>query len=100
METNLEVGEIKTKVNTLETKVDGIETRVGVIETRLGTIEGDLAAMRIDYAGLHNQLIDTQRDFRNKLTRRIDLVLETLVDTHEGMRDSDDRLTRLESKLA
>ncbi len=128
MDTALEVGEIKKKVGVIETKVDTlekkfdtletkvetlekkvdtietsvgrIETRVDTIETRLGNVEGDLAAMRVDYAGLHDQLIESQRDFKVKITRRIDLVLETLVDTRDEMRNSDERLTRLESKLA
>jgi len=68
LETQLEVGGLKSKVEAIETKVE--------------------------------QLVESQRDFKIKLTRRIDLVLETLVDTREGMRDADERLTRLESKLA
>jgi chromosome segregation ATPase len=82
MKTQLEVGEIKGKVGTIETKVE--------------TIEADLAGLRSDYTSL----LDNQRDFKNKITRRIDLVLETLVDTRENIRDSDARLSQLESKLA
>ena len=107
METQLEVGEIKTKVNAietkvdrLETKVDRLETKVDAIEVRLDTVEGTLAGMRSDYANLHNQLVDTQRDFTVRMTRRVDLVLEVLVDTRADMRKSDERLTQLESKLA
>lgn len=135
MDTALEVGEVKKKVDLIETKFDTLETRfdtletrfdaletrsdtletkfdtldkkfdtldkkVDTIEKRLGNVEGDLAALRVDYAGLHDELIESQRDFKVKITRRIDLVLETLVDTRGEMRNPDERLTRLESKLA
>lgn len=100
MDTGLEVGEIKSKVSVIEHKVEGIETKVEGIETRLGTVEGVVAGLRSDYGNLGNELLENQRDFKVKIARRIDLVLETLVDTHESMRNSDERLTRLESKLA
>jgi hypothetical protein len=80
--TNQEIGEIKSTV--------------GRIENRLATVEGELAALRSDYAS-H---LENQREFQVKIARRIDLVLETLVDTRENMRNSDALLSQLESKLA
>jgi chromosome segregation ATPase len=80
--TNQEVGEVKSKI--------------GAIENTLATVEGEIAALRTDYAS-H---LENQKDFKVKIARRIDLVLETLVDTRENMRDSDARLSQLESKLA
>lgn len=107
METGLEVGELKikvaaieTKVDAIETKVDAIETKVETIESKVGTLEGDVAALKNDYGNLHNELIESQRDFKVKLMRRIDLMLEVMVDNHNGLREADERLTRLESKLA
>lgn len=97
METGLEVGELKTKVGVIETKVDGIETR---IETGLSVLEREVGGMRGDYSALRSELVETQRDFQMKLTRRLDLVLTTLVDNRDGLRDADERLTKLESKLA
>jgi chromosome segregation ATPase len=92
-QTNLEVGEIKTRVA-------AIETKVGAIETKIGTLEGEVAGVRADYGNLHNELIESQRDFKVKLMRRVDVVLEVMVDTRNGLREADERLTRLESKLA
>ena len=80
--TNLEVGEIKSKVE--------------AIENRLAIVEVEVVGLRSVYASL----LENQRDFKVKIARRIDLVLETLVDTRENMRDSDARLSQLESKLA
>lgn len=90
------VDKIEPSVASIETKVAAIETSVATIENKLGTVDGDVAAIRSDYSSL----LESQRDFKIKIARRIDLVLETLVDTHENMRDSDARLSQLESKLA
>jgi chromosome segregation ATPase len=121
METGLEVGELTTKVGVIETKVEAIESKVGVIETKVGTIEtkvgvietkveaietkmgsleGDITSLKNDYGNLYHELVESQRDFNLKLTRRIDLVLEVMVDNHHGVREADERLRRLESKLA
>jgi chromosome segregation ATPase len=72
------------------------DQEVGEIKSRLATIEGEVAGLRSDYAS-H---LENLRDFKVKIARRIDLVLETLVDTRENLRDSDARLSQLESKLA
>jgi len=100
LETRLEVGDLKKHLGAVETKVDSVETKTHAIETRLGTVEAEVMGLRRDYAGLRGELVETQRDFKMKLTRRLDLVLTTLVDTREGMREADERLTQLESKLA
>ena len=114
VETGLEVGELKTKVEAIETKVgvietkveaietkvDVIESKVDVIESRVGSLERDVAALKNDYSNLHNELVESQRDFKVKLPRRIDLVLEVMIDNRDGWRAADERLNRLESKLA
>jgi len=107
VETGLEVGELKTKVEAIETKVgvietkvEAIETKVDVIESRVGSLERDVAALKNDYSNLHNELVESQRDFKVKLPRRIDLVLEVMIDNRDGWRAADERLNRLESKLA
>src|SRR4030095_13423163 len=100
METGLEVGELKPKIDLIESKVDLIESKVDVIDSRVGSLERDLAALKNDYSNLHNELVESHRDFKVKLTRRIDLVLEVMIDNRDGWRAADERLTRLESKMA
>ena len=90
------VDSLETKVDSLDTKVDSLDTKVTTIQTRLAAVEADVAGLRSDYTGL----LENQRNFKVRIARRIDLVLETLVDTHENMRNSDARLSQLESKLA
>jgi chromosome segregation ATPase len=93
---DMKVDSLDIKVDSLGTKVDSLDTKVTTIETRLGAVEADVAGLRSDYTSL----LENQRNFKVKIARRIDLVLETLVDTHENMRNSDARLSQLESKLA
>ena len=86
MDVGLEMGEVKGKVN--------------VIENRLGVVESDVAAMRTDYASLRNHLESFKQELTHQLTRRLDLVLRTLVDQRDELRAAEDRITQLESKLA
>jgi chromosome segregation ATPase len=93
METGLEVGEVKNKVNAIEQRVEGIENKVGVIET-------EVAAMRTDYGGIRSEFEDLKRELVRQLTRRLDLVLKTMVDHRDDLRDAEERITQLETKLA
>jgi len=100
LETRLEVGDLKKQLSAVERKVDAVETKTHATETTLGTVEAEIVGLRRDYSSLRSELVETQRDFKMKLTRRLDLVLTSLVDTRDGMREADERLTQLESKLA
>ncbi len=93
MDVGLEMGEVKGKVGV-------IETQVNVIENRLGVVESEVAAMRTDYASLRNHLESFKQELTHQLTRRLDLVLRTLVDQRDELRAAEDRITQLESKLA
>jgi chromosome segregation ATPase len=86
LETHLEVGEVKNKVTGIEGKVTGIETRVGVIE-------GDVASIKANYA-------EMKRELKHQVNRRIDLILNFLLEERDDIRDAEDRIKQLESKLA
>jgi chromosome segregation ATPase len=93
METGLEVGEVKNKVNAIEKRVAGIENKVSVIET-------EVAGMRTDYGAIRDEFVDLKRELVRQLTRRLDLVLKTMVDHRDDLRDAEERITQLEAKLA
>jgi len=95
-----EISETRSEVAALAPKVAAIATKVDGLDERVGNLEGEVAGIRSDYGKLHNELIDSQRDFKGKITRRFDMVLELLVEMRNAWRDSDERLNRLESKLA
>jgi chromosome segregation ATPase len=100
METGLEVGEVKNKVNAIEQRVGVIENKVGVIENKVGVIENDVAGIRTDYGGIRSEFEDLKRELVRQLTRRLDLVLKTMVDHRDDLRDAEERITQLEAKLA
>lgn len=93
METGLEVGEVKNKVNAIEQRVEVIENKVSVIET-------EVAGMRTDYGGIRSEFEHLKRELVRQLTRRLDLVLKTMVDHRDDLRDAEERITQLETKLA
>lgn len=93
METGLEVGEVKNKVT-------AIEQRVEVIENKVGGIETEVAVMRTDYGAIRSEFEDLKRELVRQLTRRLDLVLKTMVDHRDDLRDAEERITQLEAKLA
>ena len=107
METGLEVGEVKNKVNAIEqrvgvieNKVEGIENKVEGIENKVSVIVTDVAGMRTDYGGIRSEFEDLKRELVRQLTRRLDLVLKTMVDHRDDLRDAEERITQLEIKLA
>ena len=93
MEMGLEMGEIKGKVGVIEGKVGVIEGKVAVIET-------DVAVMKTDYAGIRNELTDMKRELKHQVNKRLDLILEFLLEDREDIRDAEDRIRQLETKLA
>ena len=82
------------------TEISETRNEVGELSKRLGGLETKVDELRFDYVNLHSELVETQRDFKIKLTRRLDLLLEVFVDNRDEMRRADERLTRLESKLS
>jgi chromosome segregation ATPase len=93
MDTGLEVGEIKKGVGV-------IEGTVGVIESKVAVIETDVAAMKTDYAGIRNELTEMKRELKHQVNKRLDLVLEFLLEGRDDLRDAEERIKQLETKLA
>src|SRR6266481_767081 len=85
IEMDLEIGEINGKVG-------GIEGKVAVIET-------DVAALKTNYVDVKNELIDLRRE-KHQVNKRLDLILEFLLEDRGDIRDARDRINKLETKLA
>jgi chromosome segregation ATPase len=107
MKTGLEVGEIKTKVGAIETKVDTIGGKVGVIEGKVDTIEGkvqlienDIAVIKSDHKGIRNELIDVRREVKHNVKEQLALIFKLLLEDRDDIRDVEDKIRQLETKLA
>src|SRR5437868_10262572 len=90
METGLEVGELKTKV-------DGIETKVGVIETKVELLQNEIETIK---TSIRNELVDVRRALKHNVGDRLDMIHKVLLDNRDDIRDAEDRIRGLESKLA
>ncbi|MDX6384824.1 MAG: hypothetical protein QOK48_2397 [Blastocatellia bacterium] len=114
MEMGLEVGEIKSKVGviegkvgTIESKVDTIEGKVGVIEEKVDTIEGkvqlienDIAVIKSDHKGIRNELVDVRREVKHNVKEQLALIFKLLLEDRDDIRDVEDKIRQLETKLA
>ena len=100
METGLEIGEIKKKVGTIESNVGVIETKVAMIETEVAEVKTEVAGMKIGYAGIKNELTDVRRELRHDIKQKLDLILKFLLEDREDIRDAEDKIRQLETKLA
>jgi chromosome segregation ATPase len=107
METGLEIGEIKknvgvirTKVGVIETKVGVIETKVAVIETEVAEVKTEVASMKTGFAGIRNELTDVRRELRHDVKQKLDLILKFVIEDREDIRDAEDKIRQLETKLA
>jgi len=79
-----------------------LETRQDVVEvkSRVGVLETEVASMRIDYGAIRSEFEDLKRELIRQLSRRLDLVLKTMVDQRDDIRDAEDRIKQIETKLA
>jgi chromosome segregation ATPase len=79
-----------------------LETRQDVVEvkSRVGVVETEVASMRTDYGAIRSEFEDLKRELIRQLSRRLDLVLKTMVDQRDDIRDAEDRIKQLETKLA
>ena len=79
-----------------------LETRQDVVEvkSRVGVLETEVASMRTDYGAIRSEFEDLKRELIRQLSRRLDLVLKTMVDQRDDIRDAEDRIKQLETKLA
>ena len=79
-----------------------LETRQDVVEvkSRVGVLETEVASMRTDYGAIRSEFEDLKRELMRQLSRRLDLVLKTMVDQRDDLRDAEDRIKELELKLA
>ena len=104
METGLEVGEIKNKVGVIDTKMGVIETKVGVIETKVGVIETKVQALENELTAtktvIRNGLVDVRRELKHYVGTRLDMIHKLLMEDREDIRDAEERIRELETKLA
>ncbi len=114
MELGLEMGDVKSKVGVIEGKVGSIENKVGVIEGKVGSIESkvgviegkvqlletEIVIIKTDHKGIRNELVEIRREVKHGLKEKLDLITKFLLEDREDIRDAEERIRELESKIA
>jgi chromosome segregation ATPase len=100
MEMGLEVGEIKSKVGVIEGKVGVIEEKVDTIEGKVQLIENDIAVIKSDHKGIRNELVDVRREVKHNVKEQLALIFKLLLEDRDDIRDVEDKIRQLETKLA
>jgi chromosome segregation ATPase len=85
-ELSTKVSAIESKLNAVENKVEAVENRLTLLETKVGIMQLELAGMRRDYGGLHANLADTHIEFKNQLTRLLEVLFTFLEQTRDTIR--------------
>jgi len=77
--------------------VDVIETKVDVIETKVQALENELTATK---TVIRNGLVDVRRELKHYVGTRLDMIHKLLMEDREDIRDAEERIRELETKLA
>ena len=81
-------------------KIMEMDMEVGEIKTKCALIETEVVTMKTDYAGIRNELSAMKHDLKHQVNKRLDLILEFLLEGRSDLRDAEDRIKQLEMKLA
>ena len=108
-ETGKDVAEIKNRVAVIEIAVAGLATDVGdfALKSDVGTLKSDVATLKSDvgdlktgYGGIKNELVDIRREVRENIRQELSQILKFLIEDRQDIRDAEDRIRKLETKLA
>jgi len=93
MAMGLEMDEVKGKVGAIEGKIQLLEDDIGVMKTDIGVI-------KTDHKGIRNELVEIRREVKHGLKEKLDLITKFLLEDREDIRDAEERIRELESKIA
>lgn len=88
------------KIMEMDSEVSEIKAKVGVIGTKVTVIETDVAVMKTSYASIRNELTDVRRELRDDVKHQLQLIMKFLLEDRSDIRDVEDRIRQLETKLA
>jgi chromosome segregation ATPase len=95
-----EVTEVKNEVTGMKTELAGVKTELVDMKTEVAGMKAELAGVKTDYAGVKNELMGVKRELKHYVNQKLDLILKFLLEGRDDIRDADERIKQLESKLA
>ncbi|HKP38013.1 MAG TPA: hypothetical protein VJT71_14240 [Pyrinomonadaceae bacterium] len=95
-----DVGELKTDVGELKTDVGELKTDVGELKTNVGELKTHVGELKVGYGRITNELVDIRREVRENIRRELSHILKTMIEDRQDIRDAENRIRNLETKLA
>jgi len=65
-----------------------------------GEVKTDIGLLKNENKNIRNELIDIRRELKHDVSQRLDLILKLLFEDREDIRDAEDKIRQLETKLA
>ena len=100
MDTREEVGSLNTGLGQVTNRVTVMETAVAGIATDVGTLRTDVAEINTTFSSMKNEFVDLRRELREKVRHELSLIFKLLIEDRQDIRDAEDRIRNLETKLA
>jgi len=100
MDTREEVGSLNTGLGQVTNRVTVMETAVAGIATDVGTMTTDVAEISTTFSSMKNEFVDLRRELREKVRHELSLIFKLLIEDRQDIRDAEDRIRNLETKLA
>lgn len=107
VEIGQDLGEFKNRVTVIETAIGGLAADVGTLKTDVGTLKTDVGTLKTDVAEtkttfgrMTNEFVDIRRELRENVRHELSLILKFLIEDRQDIRDAEDRIRNLETKLA
>ena len=100
MDTREEVGSLNSGLGQVTNRVTVMETAVAGIATDVGTMTTDVAEISTTFSSMKNEFVDLRRELREKVRHELSLIFKLLIEDRQDIRDAEDRIRNLETKLA
>ena len=100
MDTREEVGSLNSGLGQVTNRVTVMETAVAGIATDVGTLRTDVAEINTTFSSMKNEFVDLRRELREKVRHELSLIFKLLIEDRQDIRDAEDRIRNLETKLA
>jgi chromosome segregation ATPase len=99
-DTGKEVGAIKVDIGEVKNRVTVIESAIAGLATDVGTLKTNVGDLKTGYAGIKDELVDIRREVRENIRQELSQILKFLLEDRSDIRDAEDRIRKLETRLA
>jgi chromosome segregation ATPase len=88
------------EVTALRSDMGEVKNRIRVIESAVAGLATDVGDLKAGYGGIKNELVDIRREVRENIRQELSQILKRLIEDRQDIRDAEDRIRKLETKLA